>query len=358
MKINKTIAGTGIFLILFYFLCSNFDLVIKFAGTLLTAMSPFLWAGFIVLLLNPIMQRQNKLYKNEKLSAAITMLFFIVIIILTLSLVIPQIVTSATQLINLLKSYDYTAIMNWIGEHLKLDDKTMAFIEESLGDISKNLIVWIQSAIPSLMNATVSAANNVINFLTGVIIAWYILSEKTAVKNFGKRIINAVKILREQEGWFVVFKMSIEKFNMFLSGKLIDSLIVGVICFIFMSIMRMDYSVLISIIIGITNVIPFFGPFIGAVPSLFILLIVNPLHALIFAVFILVLQQIDGNIIGPKILGDSVGVSKIGVIFAIIVGGKLFGVTGMIVGVPALAVGWQLLSDKLSKIESKTAKEG
>ena len=357
MKINKTIAGTGMFLILFYFLCSNFDLVINFAKTILTAMSPFLWAGFIVLLLNPIMQRQSKLYKSEKISAAITMLFFIVVIILTLSLIIPQVIVSATQLINLLKGYDYATIMSWIENHLNLDSKTLSFIEESLGDLSKNLIVWIQGAIPSLMNATVNAANNVINFITGVIITWYVLSEKSAVKKFIKRIVNAVKPLREHEGWFTVIKMSIEKFNMFLSGKLVDSLIVGVICFIFMSIVGMDYSVLVSIIIGITNVIPFFGPFIGAIPSLFILLIVNPLHALIFAIFILVLQQIDGNIIGPKILGESVGVSKIGVIFAIIVGGKLFGIIGMIIGVPALAVGWQLLSDRLNQIECKTAKE-
>ena len=126
--------------------------------------------------------------------------------------------------------------------------------------------------------------------------------------------------------------------NGFLVGKFLDSLIVGIICFIFMLIFKTDYAILISFIIGVTNIIPFFGPFIGAIPSIFILLISNPLQALIFSIFILILQQIDGNIIGPKILGDSVGVSKIGIMFAIIVGGKMFGVLGMIIGVPVLAI--------------------
>ena len=137
-----------------------------------------------------------------------------------------------------------------------------------------------------------------------------------------------------------------DKINGFLVGKFLDSLIVGIICFIFMLIFKMDYAILISFIIGLTNIIPFFGPFIGAIPSIFILLISNPLQALIFSIFILILQQIDGNIIGPKILGDSVGVSKIGIIFAIIVGGKMFGVLGMIIGVPVLAIVWELISEK------------
>ena len=149
--------------------------------------------------------------------------------------------------------------------------------------------------------------------------------------------------------------MSIEKFNMFFSGKVVDSLIVGIICLVFMLITKMDYAILISLIICITNIIPFFGPFIGAVPSIFILLIIDPLKALIFAVFILVLQQVDGNFIGPKIIGDSVGVSKIGIIFAIVIGGNLFGVIGMIVGVPVLAVVWEVVSNEL--INSKSTAE-
>lgn len=125
---------------------------------------------------------------------------------------------------------------------------------------------------------------------------------------------------------------------MFLSGKIIDSLIVGIICFVFMIIAGMDYVVLISIIVGVTNIIPFFGPFIGAIPSALILLTSSPEDTLVFLVFILILQQIDGNIIGPKILGESVGLSKLGVMIAILLGGKMFGVIGMILAVPVTAV--------------------
>ena len=125
---------------------------------------------------------------------------------------------------------------------------------------------------------------------------------------------------------------------MFLSGKIIDSLIVGVICFMFMIITGMDYAVLISIIVGVTNIIPFFGPFIGAIPSALILLTSSPKDTLIFLIFILILQQIDGNIIGPKILGESVGLSKLGVMIAILLGGKMFGIIGMILAVPVMAV--------------------
>ena len=135
----------------------------------------------------------------------------------------------------------------------------------------------------------------------------------------------------------------------FFEGKLLDSLIIGIICFIFMILFRMEYSLLVAVIIGLTNIIPFFGPFIGAVPSIFILLIISPLQALIFAVFILVLQQVDGNIIGPRIIGDSVGLSSLWIMFAIIVGGAYFGVAGMILGVPVFSVIYTLLRDFVNK---------
>ena len=136
---------------------------------------------------------------------------------------------------------------------------------------------------------------------------------------------------------------------MFFEGELCDSLSIGIICFIFMALFRMEYSLLVAVIIGLTNIIPFFGPFIGAVPSIFILLIISPLQALIFAVFILILQQVDGNIIGPRIIGDSVGLSSLWIMFAIIVGGAYFGVAGMILGVPVFSVIYTLLRDFVNK---------
>ena len=132
------------------------------------------------------------------------------------------------------------------------------------------------------------------------------------------------------------------QFGKFINGKLIDSLIIGIICFIFMTIFRWDYALLISCIIGVTNIIPFFGPFIGAIPSILLLLIVDPMQALYFTIFILVLQQVDGSIIGPKILGETTGLSSFWVMFAILVGGGLFGFAGMILGIPIFAVIYEI----------------
>lgn len=347
MKINKTIASTGILLILFYFFCANFNEVVSLFNAFIVAMTPFIWSAIIIIIVNSIEKTVCKNIKNEKISATISIMIFIAIILVVLLMIIPQLISSATQLINMLKNYNFSQLFDWISSSLHLEGDIFAALESSFGDISKSLITIVQNLIPSLMNATVNIANNIINFLTGLIIAWYILAEKTNVKTFTKKIISKIKVLNDHQSWLLVWKLSIEKINSFLAGKFLDSLIVGIICFIFMMIFKMDYSVLISIIVGITNIIPFFGPFIGAIPSIFILLIADPIQALIFAIFILVLQQIDGNIIGPKILGDSVGVSKIGIMFAIIVGGKMFGVLGMIIGVPVLAIIWELISEKL-----------
>ena len=143
--------------------------------------------------------------------------------------------------------------------------------------------------------------------------------------------------------------MPMKFFLGFIGGKIIDSAIIGVLCFIGMNILGMQYALLISIVVGVTNVIPFFGPFIGAIPSVMILLIVDPWDAVYFAIFVLALQQFDGNILGPKILGDSTGLSAIWVLVSIIVGGGLFGFTGMLLGVPTFAVLYSLTKDGLPK---------
>lgn len=129
-----------------------------------------------------------------------------------------------------------------------------------------------------------------------------------------------------------------EIFGGFISGKIIDSLIIGILCFICLYFMKMPYALLVSVIVGVTNVIPFFGPYLGAVPSTILIMLANPLQGVYFIIFILILQQVDGNIIGPAILGESTGLSSFWVVFAILVGGGLFGIPGMIIGVPAFAV--------------------
>ncbi len=139
--------------------------------------------------------------------------------------------------------------------------------------------------------------------------------------------------------------LALEKFTNFFSGKIYDSAIIGVLCFIAMLFINSEYAALIAVIVGITNIIPFFGPFIGAVPSALLLLIVNPIDCLIFVIMIIILQQIDGNIIGPRILGDSVGLSSLWIMFAILVGGAYFGFFGMLLGVPVVAVIYYVIKE-------------
>ena len=143
--------------------------------------------------------------------------------------------------------------------------------------------------------------------------------------------------------------MSHNVFGKFIVGKIIDSLIIGILCFIGTSILAIPYALLISVVVGITNIIPFFGPFLGAIPSIFILIVIDPVKALWFAIFILILQQIDGNIIGPKILGNSVGISGIFIMFSVIIGGGLFGVPGMILGVPVFVVIYNIIGNAINK---------
>jgi predicted PurR-regulated permease PerM len=146
-----------------------------------------------------------------------------------------------------------------------------------------------------------------------------------------------------------VLNLTGRMFNRFIFGKALDSLIIGILCYVIVSLMGLPYTALIAVVIGFTNMIPVFGPFLGAIPCIFILFIINPLQALEFTVFILILQQIDGNIIGPYILGDSLGLPNVWVIFAIIAGGALFGIPGMFIGVPIFAVIYILLRGFINK---------
>ena len=166
----------------------------------------------------------------------------------------------------------------------------------------------------------------------------YILCAKEAHAARFKRLIYSVFSIQTGNRILFSFRFIDEKFGGFIIGKFIDSLIIGLITYVACSLMNMPYTLLISVVIGVTNVIPFFGPFLGAIPSVFLIFVTSPIKSLIFIIFILVLQQIDGNLLGPRILGDSVGVSSYLVILAILIGGGFFGVTGMIIGVPCAAV--------------------
>ena len=210
-----------------------------------------------------------------------------------------------------------------------------------LGDWVSNLA----SSLNAILMYSVIFAKSVMNFLIGMIIALYILLDEVNLKRQMKKVLYALLPEKTTKGILRTTRLTINTFNSFVAGKAVDSLIIGILCYIILSFMKMPYTPLISVVVGVTNMIPVFGPFLGAVPSILILLLVDPFKALEFSIFILILQQVDGNIIGPRILGGAVGLPTLYVMFAIIIGGALFGIVGMFIGVPVFSVIFVLVSE-------------
>ena len=192
------------------------------------------------------------------------------------------------------------------------------------------------------------------NVMIGVMACVYMLNSKERFQGQFKKVILATLPKEKAEAVFDFAKFTNRTFGGFINGKIIDSIIIGIICFILMEIFGFPYPILISAIIGITNVIPFFGPFIGAIPAAIIILLVSPIHALYFLVLIFILQQVDGNIIGPAILGNTTGIASFWVLFSIVIGGGLFGFIGMVLGVPVFAIIYYYFSRSINKrLEAK-----
>ena len=209
------------------------------------------------------------------------------------------------------------------------------------------------SYVASITTGVINAVKLLFNFAIGLVIAIYLLTSKETFIGQAKKIVYT--LLPPRYGNVVIHTMRIsdQMFGGFISGKILDSAIIGVICYVGLIILRVPYSLLVAVIVGVTNVIPFFGPFIGAVPSVILIALADPIKGLYFLIFVLVLQQVDGNIIGPKILGDSTGLSAFWVVFAILVGGGLFGFMGMLLGVPTFAVIYYLLREAAAYILRK-----
>ena len=210
-----------------------------------------------------------------------------------------------------------------------------------------------RNLIAGLTSGVIIAVRLLFHVIIGIILSIYILMSKEALIGQSKQIVYALFSGKRANRIIRTVHKSNEIFGGFISGKILDSAIIGILCFLCLYVMKMPYVVLVSVIVGVTNVIPFFGPYLGAVPSAILIMLANPIKGLYFIIFILVLQQVDGNIIGPKILGDSTGLSSFWVVFAILVGGGLFGVPGMIIGVPLLAVIFYIIRNALDHVMEK-----
>ena len=325
----------------------------KLISQLWEILFPFFMGFLIAYILNPVVaffQRNVSIKLLKKKSAStqrglailISYLVMVGFIIVCLRFIIPQLYDSIREL-SLMIPDIYKSIMS-IFEHYRENSTDMFpgqiadMIETKtlpkLFELTNNLLTNI---VPMLYEASMSFAKGLFNLFIAFIVSIYMTIDKFILKNAGKRLVLA--IFNENFSYRVLrtLKDCHNIFSGFIIGKSIDSLIIGLLAFVAMTILKLPYTVLISVIIGVTNMIPYFGPIIGAVPGAFILFIVSPTKCLIFIIMVFVLQQFDGLILGPKILGESTGVRPLLILFSITVGGAYFGPLGMFLGVPFFA---------------------
>ena len=339
---NLFIVFVGIVL---YILFSNLDSVLSQIGSISKVLRPFIIGFAVAYLLNiPVRYMEEKVFVKFRAKRGLSILsvYLIATVLLSILLgaVIPQVIQSVMDLINNTPTYleNLNGLMMWVTQKFGLEKEELEPFFLSYSTLVKESANMLTAALPELLNVGVAIGSGLITTLTALIASVYMLGSKHSLISQLKRMTYALLPKSNADELLRVSRHANDIFSGFIGGKIIDSAIIGVLCFIGMNILGMQYAVLISVVVGVTNVIPFFGPFIGAIPSVMILLIVDPWDALYFALFVLALQQFDGNILGPKILGDSTGLSPIWVLVSIIVSGGLFGFAGMLLGVPTFAV--------------------
>ena len=348
--------------ILFFFLIYRFqgfgDAISKLTGILM----PFIYGAVIAYLLKPVCNFVEDFLRRllpEKMGTAanmlavtISLLFGILVVYALIMMIVPQLITSVTTLYYTARN-NLNDFVDWAShqEIIASNQKLLDFIETSYDNLQDTLDNIVRTKlVPSMQSLLSGAALGVMSFVTflkniiiGVIVSVYLLASR---KKFGQQCKMILYSLIKPRWADIILEEILyadKMFGGFINGKILDSAIIGVLCYIACLIFKFPSALLVSVIIGVTNVIPFFGPFIGAIPATLLILIQNPIKALWFVLFVLVLQQVDGNIIGPKILGNTTGLSSFWVLFAILLFGGLWGFVGMIIGVPLFAVIYDVL---------------
>lgn len=351
------ISGTVICSVVFLFY--KWGMILSLSAKAIVAMAPFLW-GFAIAFIMVPMRRiiECKWLKNTHISdrqkriigVAGAIIIFALVLIGFFSVLIPQLISSLQRLASSMDGYG-KVLEDYINRFSKGEEETSFVITHVYENLRKTIETWLSGEnglLSAVLSYSVGIVKNVTNFFIGVIVAIYLLLDSEKWKRQFKRVIYAISSKRFANHMVYIMRLCQKMLNNFIFGKALDSLIIGIVCGVACALMRMPYTPLIAFIIGLTNMIPVFGPFLGAVPCIFILLIINPLKALEFTIFILVLQQVDGNILGPYILGDSMGLPALWVTFAIIFGGAMAGLPGMFLGVPVFSVIYVLIRDLVS----------
>ncbi|MBR5095338.1 MAG: AI-2E family transporter [Oscillospiraceae bacterium] len=361
--------------IAFYMLLNYLPALGKALGKLMRILSPFIWGLILSYLLAPLTRwleravfrplsrkifRKSKRSDGSKLARGLSVLVSELVLLAVLAalvyMILPQLYSSIETIVKNGDKY-VSNLTAWVTGLLKDYPDITQYITESLNTLNTDIISWISNKLlPSFGSVLTNITSGVYyvlralyDLVIGIIVSVYILSDLEGFGASFRRILYSLFSIETAEKIRSIIGFTDKTFMGFLNGKLLDSAIIGVICYIVCAALRMPYALLVSVIVGLTNIIPFFGPLIGAIPSTIIILMVDPMKALIFVIFVVVLQQVDGNFIGPKILGSSVGISGFWVMFSIIVGAGLFNFWGMLLGVPVFVVIQTLVVDRLKK---------
>ena len=355
-------------ILLFYDTLFGRRVLPNFGSQLLKALQPVLIGGVLAYLLAPVIDFiegglfSGRLEAARKLGRLISRGARAVSLVLTWAIIgllcyllghvlLPQLYQSVVQLFASVESY-YNTISGWVEHLLESNPTVEAWVADQMETFYATATSWLKNEVltrtqmlmVAVSGGVVSTVNFLKNLLVGAIVSVYFMATKERCVAHARKITYSL-FSKEKVYWIFRGANKVDHiFSGFVRGKLLDSLIIGILCFIGCSILNMPYTPLVSVIVGVTNIIPFFGPFLGAIPSFFLILLVNPIQSLYFLLFVLALQQLDGNVIGPKILGDSTGLSSLWVIIAILVGGSFFGVAGMFFGVPVCACLYNLVA--------------
>lgn len=355
--------------IIFYLIASEMTSFQIKVGGIISVLMPFIIGFTMAYLFNFILEfyeeniinfnALNKARPKFKrfIGLILTYATVALLIFLFLNFVFPQLVSSIMGLVNDIPLYvsNITELFNDFNSKYEIQEEYYNILVEQWNKYKDSIIKFATDLIPVLGNIVKTTLSSLWNIVLGIIVSIYLLIDKEKFFALNKKITRSLFSESTANRMIELTNRSNSIFGRFLSGKILDSFIIGVLTFVVVTIFKMPYTILISFIVGITNIIPFFGPFIGAVPSALIILFVSPIKAFWFVIIILVIQQIDGNIIGPKILGDSLGISAFWILFSLLVGGKIFGFIGLIIGVPLFVFVYSVIKDI---VENRLKKKG
>lgn len=362
--------------ILFYFTILRFDNIIKIIGKILYIFRPLLYGIIIAFILTQSFNFFNrkftkllskrskdtiKVKKESKIiSISISILILLLILFWIFYLLIPKLLISVVGIVEMLPD-SIVKVESWLENILKGNPAIENIILTMINDSSKSILSYLSEGILPKMENIVTTVTVGLNgmyeflrdFTIGIVFSVYLLINKNKYVSEMKKFIYTFLGIKKGNSLLQGARYSYKIFNGFIKGKLLTSVALGIVCYIAMILFKMPYAALISLIVAITNIIPFFGPIIGWVPGVILLLLINPIQALYFTIIIIVLQQIEGNLLSPKIVGDSIGLSGFWVLFSIMIFGGIFGLVGMIIGVPIFAIFYHFASYQLKKYLAK-----